>query len=123
MIEQALRRFCEFKHRKLTVIAGTIIVGLLLVMPLVDVIRAGRDEKATLLSELDSAQSIAAELQTFESRVTEKQSQLEAQQRQPLPVAGRLFRDEFVARPSLLVQIEEKEEEAARHGDQEELQQ
>jgi hypothetical protein len=76
MIEQTLRRFCELKQRKLIVIAGTFIVGLVLVMPLVDVIRAGRDEKATLFSELDSARSIAAELQTFESRVTEKQSQL-----------------------------------------------
>ena len=69
MIEQALRRFCEFKHRKLTVIAGTIIVGLLLVMPLVDSIRAGRDEREALLTELESAQSVASELQSFESRV------------------------------------------------------
>ena len=45
MIEQALRRFCESKHRKLIVIAGTFIVGLVLVMPLVDVLRSGRDEK------------------------------------------------------------------------------
>ena len=62
MIEQALRRFCESKHRKLIVIAGTFIVGLLLVMPLVDVIRAGHDEKEALLTELESAQSVASEL-------------------------------------------------------------
>ena len=78
MIEQALRRFCEFKHRKLTVIAGTIIVGLLLVMPLVDVIRAGRDEKEALLTELESAQSVASELQGFETRVNEKLAQLKS---------------------------------------------
>ena len=40
MIEQTLRRFCESKHRKLIVIAGTFVVGLVLVMPLVDVLLA-----------------------------------------------------------------------------------
>jgi hypothetical protein len=76
MIEQALRKFCESKHRKLIVIAGTFIVGLVLVLPLVDVIRAGRDEKESLLVELDSAQNVAAELQAYESRVAEKSAQL-----------------------------------------------
>lgn len=76
MIEQALRRFCESKHRKLIVIAGTFIVGLLLVMPLVDVYSAGRNEKEALLTELESAQSVATELQAFERRVTEKTAQL-----------------------------------------------
>jgi hypothetical protein len=76
MIEQALRRFCESKHRKLIVIAGTFIVGLLLVMPLVDAIRAGRDEKEALLTELESAQSVASGLQAFEKRVNEKLAQL-----------------------------------------------
>jgi hypothetical protein len=76
MIEQTLRRFCESKHRKLIVIAGTFIVGLVLVMPLVDVLRSGRDEQESLLAELDSAQNVAAELQSFESRVAEKSAQL-----------------------------------------------
>jgi len=78
MIEQALRRFCESKHRKLIVIAGTFIVGLLLVMPLVDVIRAGHDEKEALLTELESAQSVASEIQPFEKRVNEKLAQLKS---------------------------------------------
>jgi hypothetical protein len=76
MIEQTLRRFCESKHRKLIVIAGTFIVGLVLVIPLVDVIRAGRDERETLLIELDSARNVAAELQRFEGRVGEKLAEL-----------------------------------------------
>lgn len=76
MIEQALRRFCEFKHRKLIVIAGTFIVGFVLVMPLVDAIRAGRDEQETLLIELDSARNVAAQIQGFETRVAEKLKQL-----------------------------------------------
>jgi hypothetical protein len=45
-------------------------------MPLVDVYFAGRDEKATLLAELDSAKHIAAELEQFESRVADKLAQL-----------------------------------------------
>lgn len=76
MIEQTLRRFCETKHRTLIVIAGTFIVGLVLVLPLVDCIRAGRDEQETLLTELESARNVAAELESFERRVTEKTTQL-----------------------------------------------
>src|SRR4051812_7905762 len=72
MIEQALRRFCESKHRKLIVTGVTFVVGLLLVMPLVDSIRAGGDEKDALLTELDSAQNVASELSAFERRVNEK---------------------------------------------------
>src|SRR3954469_6176188 len=78
MIEQALRRFCESKHRKLIVIAGRFIVGLLLVMPLVDVIRAGRDDKEALLTELESAQSVASDLKPFETRVNEKLNELKS---------------------------------------------
>jgi hypothetical protein len=77
MMEQALRRFCEAKHRWLIVIAGTFVVGLVLVIPLVDSYSAGRDEKDDLLAELDSAQSIAADLERFEVRVKEKLAQLE----------------------------------------------
>ena len=78
MIEPALRKFCESRHRKLIVIAGTFIVGLLLVMPLVDLIRAGRDEKEALLTELESAQSVASDLKPFEARVNEKLAQLKS---------------------------------------------
>jgi hypothetical protein len=77
MIEQALRSFCEAKHRKLIVIAGTFVVGLVLVLPLVDVLRSGHDEKEDLLSELDSANHVAADLEKFDSRVNEKLAQLE----------------------------------------------
>jgi hypothetical protein len=77
MIEQTLRRFCEFKHRWLVVIAGTFVVGLVLVMPLVDVYSADRDEKATLLTELDSAKRVAGDLKQFERRVAEKLADLQ----------------------------------------------
>jgi hypothetical protein len=76
MIEETLRRFCESKHRKLIVTGVTFIVGLLLVMPLVDVIRAGRDEKEALLTELEGAQTATSDLQAFEQRVNEKLAQL-----------------------------------------------
>ena len=78
MIEQTLRRFCESPHRWLIVIAGTFAVGLVLVLPLVDAYSAGRDEKATLLAELESAKQVAAGLEAFERRVAEKRAQLEA---------------------------------------------
>jgi hypothetical protein len=72
MIEQTLRRFCESKHRWLIVIGGTFVVGLVLVMPLVDVYSADRDEKTTLLADLDSAKRVAGDLKLFEKRVAEK---------------------------------------------------
>jgi len=81
MIEQALRSFCEARHRKLTVIAGTFVVGLVLVLPLVDVIRAGHDEKETLLAELDSAKTVAAGLEGVERRVKEKLAELDLQEK------------------------------------------
>jgi hypothetical protein len=78
MIEQTLRRFCESSYRGLIVIAGTFAVGLVLVIPLVDVYRAGLAEKETLLAELDSAKQVAAELDVFQSRVGQKLAELAA---------------------------------------------
>ncbi len=80
MIEETLRKFCESPHRVIIVIAGTFIVGLVLILPLVDVYRADHSDKTALLAELDSARSVAAELETFEHRVTEKLAQLEVQE-------------------------------------------
>jgi hypothetical protein len=76
MIEQAVRTFCEAKHRTLIVIAGTFVVGLVMVLPLVDVISAGHDEKEALTAELDSARTVAAGLKNFERRVAEKVAEL-----------------------------------------------
>ena len=76
MIEQTLRRLCDSPHRWLIVIAGTFVVGLVLVLPLVDVYSAGREEKAALLAELESAKRIAADLEQFESRAAEKLAQV-----------------------------------------------
>jgi hypothetical protein len=78
MIKETLRRFCDSPHRLLIVIAGTFIVGLVLVMPLVDVYRAGNADKLALTEELESAKSVAATLESFEGRVAEKAAQLAA---------------------------------------------
>jgi hypothetical protein len=79
MIEQALRSFCEARHRSLIVIAGTFVVGLVLVLPLVDSLSAGHDEKEALLAELDSAKTVAAGLKSFESLVKTKLAELDVE--------------------------------------------
>jgi hypothetical protein len=76
MIEQTLRSFCESRYRWLIVTAGTFVVGLVLVLPLVDVYSAEREEKAALLAELASASQVAEMMSQFESRVKEKSTQL-----------------------------------------------
>jgi hypothetical protein len=80
MIDETLRRFCESPHRVLIVIAGTFIVGLVLILPLVDVYRADLSDKTALLAELDSARSVAAQLETTEKLVAEKLAQLDVQE-------------------------------------------
>jgi hypothetical protein len=47
-----------------------------MVLPLVDVIGAGHDEKEALTAELDSARTVAVGLQEFEARVAEKLAEL-----------------------------------------------
>jgi hypothetical protein len=80
MIEETLRRFCESPHRVLIVIGGTFVVGLVLILPLVDVYRADHSDKAALLAELDSARSVAGKLDSFEETVKEKLAQLGVQE-------------------------------------------
>lgn len=77
MIEEALQQFCQSPRRWLIVTVGTFAVGLVLVLPLVDVYRSGRDEKAALAEELTSARHIAASLEQFEQRVAERRRDLE----------------------------------------------
>jgi hypothetical protein len=47
-----------------------------LVLPLVDAYRAGLTDKEALIADLDSAKTVAAGLEGFEARVTEKLAQL-----------------------------------------------
>jgi hypothetical protein len=78
MIEQTLRSFCESRYRWLIVIGGTVAVGLVLIVPLVDVYSAERNEKTELLDELASAHTVAETITHFEGRVAEKTTQLKA---------------------------------------------
>jgi hypothetical protein len=77
MIDETLRRFCESRYRRIIVTAGTFIVGLVLVLPLVDVYCAEREEKTTLLAELATANQVAEMLGQYEARALEKSTQLE----------------------------------------------
>jgi hypothetical protein len=88
MIEKTLRSFCESRRRWLIVIAGTFVVGLVLLVPLADLYFAERGEKTGLLAELASAQEVVetigkseadlaaktAELKTYEARSVDEQS-------------------------------------------------
>jgi hypothetical protein len=76
MIEQTLRSLCDSRYRQIIVIAGTFIVGLVLILPLVDLYSAERAEKAALLAELSSAHQVAEKLDQYETRVAEKTTQL-----------------------------------------------
>lgn len=78
MIRKTLRTVCESPLRWLIVTGGTIIVALVLVVPLVDVYSAERDEKEALLAEVTAASQVAAQLHQFESRVAERTAQLAA---------------------------------------------
>ena len=77
MIEQTLRSICESRYRWLIVTGGTFIVGLVLVLPLVDVYSAERQEKAALLADIAAVTQVAETMDEFESRVAEKTTQLE----------------------------------------------
>jgi len=78
MTEGALRKFCESPRRSLIVIAGTFVVGLVLVLPIVDVYCAERNENKALRNELDSARHVALGMERYESRVADKLAQLAA---------------------------------------------
>jgi len=78
MIEQTLRTFCESRYRWLIVIAGTLVIGLVTILPLVDVYSAEREEKAALLTELESANEVVAMSAQIEARAAEKTAQLTA---------------------------------------------
>ncbi len=76
MIKEALRRFCESPKRWLIVIVVTFVVGLVLVLPLVDVYCAERDEKGDVLAQLGLARRITSDLGKFEERVQDRVDEL-----------------------------------------------
>ena len=76
MIEKALQRFCESPKRWLIVTAVTFVVGLVLVLPLVDLYCAERDKREAVLAELDAAKQVTSGLGKFEERVNARLDEL-----------------------------------------------
>jgi hypothetical protein len=77
MNEKTLRSILDSRYRWVIVTVGTFVVGLVLVLPLVDVYRSERNEKVALLAELSAARQIAENLEKYESRVADKTAKLE----------------------------------------------
>jgi hypothetical protein len=78
MIGQTLRRLCESPRRWLIVTAGTFVVGLVMIVPLVDVYCAERNEKKALLAQVGAATRLTEKIERYESRVGERVAELEA---------------------------------------------
>ena len=98
MIEPVLRSICESRYRWLIVTGLTLVVGLVLLVPLVDVYLADRREKEALSAELEIASNNVGLLDRFEARVSAKLTELEKLEGRAVPeerVAG--LRDELVS--------------------------
>jgi hypothetical protein len=78
MIRQTFHSLCQSRYRWVIVTAGTFVVGLVLVVPLVDVYRAEYSEKKALLAEVRAASHIASKLGQYESRVQDRVAELDA---------------------------------------------
>jgi hypothetical protein len=78
MIRQTIRTLAESRYRWLIVTGGTFAVGLVLVVPLVDVVSAEHAEKEALLAEVGAASLVSAQLDKYQSRVDERVAELNA---------------------------------------------
>lgn len=78
MIRKTIRSVAESRYRWLIVTGGTFAVGLVLIVPLVDVYRAESAEKKALLAEVGAASQISAQLDKYKGRVDERVAELDA---------------------------------------------
>lgn len=78
MNESLLRRFCESRHRKLIVVIGTTLFGLLVLIPLVDDYFDKSNSHSTLANDLDRARQTADGLPEIETEVAAIVAKLEA---------------------------------------------
>lgn len=78
MNESPIRKFCESRHRKLIVVIGTTLFGLLVLIPLVDDYFNKKESHATLTEDLDRARQTAAGLPEIEQQVAAVAKKLEA---------------------------------------------
>lgn len=77
MNESPLQKLADSQHRWLIVAIVTIIFGLLVMIPLVDVYFDKKESRSTLTEELDVARLTAEKLPEFEKRVARITSELE----------------------------------------------
>ena len=78
MNDSLLRRFCESPHRKLIVVIGTTLFGLLVLVPLVDDYFDKSNNCNTLIGDLDRARLTEEGLPQLETDVAQIVSKLEA---------------------------------------------
>lgn len=78
MNDSLLQRFCESRHRKLIVVIGTTLFGLLVLVPLVDDYFDKSNSCSTLISDLDRARLTEEGLPKLETDVAQIVSKLEA---------------------------------------------
>ena len=71
MNESLLRNFCESKHRKLIVVIGTTLFGLVVLWPSTDDYFDKRESRRTLMDDLDRARRTEEFLPAFEQRVVD----------------------------------------------------
>ena len=78
MNDSLLRSFCESTHRKLIVVIGTTLFGLVVLFPLVDDYFDKERDRSTLTDDLGRARQTEAGLAESEKQVAEILAQLEA---------------------------------------------
>lgn len=78
-MDDLIVKFCEDRRSWLVVIAGTLLLGLLLVLPGVDDYVAVCAEKDETANQLARSEDSAAQVDTYEARVEEKNQELKQQ--------------------------------------------
>jgi len=76
MNESVLRRFCESQYRQLIVVIGTLLLGLVVMIPLVDDYFDNQESHAALTEELAYAYQTAENLPQFRKKFAELNQQL-----------------------------------------------
>jgi len=78
MNESLVRKFCESRHRKLIVVIGTTLFGLLVLIPLVDEYFDHKESRNTFTENLGRARQTAEAVPKLEQTVTKIVRELEA---------------------------------------------
>ena len=96
-ISEALSRFVASPRRWLIVIIGSLVIGLVTVLPLVDEYKGLNDHREELTAELTRARAEAETLPRFEKRVDSRRIELASYEAKAVPTAKvHAFRNEVV---------------------------